>query len=115
MHRSIATAIAIAAAAWTGNGFADDITVDTTPFASTKTRAEVLTELKSPSPNFWSSQYNMFSIKSSTSNRELMDEYIKVRPEVSALTGEDSGSALFTQLGYKGTASTTTMGGPPAR
>lgn len=29
-----------------GNAFADDITVDTTPFTSTKTRAEVLAELQ---------------------------------------------------------------------
>ena len=40
MNRNIAIAI-LAAAAATGNAFADDITIDTTPFVSSRSRTEV--------------------------------------------------------------------------
>jgi hypothetical protein len=114
MNRSIATALAIAAAAVASNGFADDITIDTTPFTSTKTRAEVLAELKKPGPNYWSTQYNMFrDVKRDTNSSEVRNEYIASRREVSALTGEDSGSVYLN--GFKGSPGTTTMGGPPVR
>lgn len=114
MYRHIATALTVAAAAFAGNGFADDITVDTTPFTSTKTRAEVLAEFKTPGPNFWSTQYNMFQIKSTKTSQEVMDEYRANRGEVSALTGEDSGSAYLSQIGFKGGPGTTMMGAPAA-
>jgi hypothetical protein len=114
MHRSIAIAIAVTTAAFAGNAFADDITMDTTPFTSTKTRTEVLGELKKPGPNYWSSQYNMFQNKSARSSQDVMNEYVSSRREVSALNGEDSGSAYLNHIGYKGSP-TTTMGGAPAR
>lgn len=115
MRRIIATAIAVAAAAFAGNGLADDITVDTTPFASSKTRAEVFSEFKKPGPNPWSSSYNMFQLKSSRTSQDVASEYIASRREVSALNGEDSGSAYLSEIGFKGRPATTTMGGPPAR
>jgi hypothetical protein len=114
MNRSIATALAVAAAAVASNGFADDITLETTPFTSTKTRAEVQAELKKPGPNYWSTQYNMFrDLKRDTNSGDVRNEYIASRREVSALTGEDSGSVYLN--GQHGTPGTTTMGGPPAR
>ena len=65
MNRKSLIALAIVAAS--GAAFADDITVDTTPFVSTATRAEVCAE------------------------------YIAQRDRVAAFTGEDSGSAYLAQ------------------
>jgi Domain of unknown function (DUF4148) len=66
MNRNIASAIARApavalASVAAGNAMADDITIDTTPFTSTKSRAEVLADLaqyKQAGVNPWSTSYN---------------------------------------------------------
>jgi ABC-type tungstate transport system permease subunit len=62
MNRNIASAIVIAlASVAAGNAMADDITIDTTPFTSTKSRAEVLADLaqyKQAGVNPWSTSYN---------------------------------------------------------
>jgi hypothetical protein len=110
MNRSIASALAIAAAALAGNAFADDITIDTQPLKSVKSRTEVQADLKKPTPNYWSSQYNMTKVTSNRSSKELTDEYIAARREVAALNGEDSGSAYFSRAGYRG--NTSVLGGP---
>jgi hypothetical protein len=110
VNRSIAFALAIAAASLAGNAFADDITIDTHPLKSVKSRSEVQAELKKPTPNYWSSQYNMTKVTSTKSSKQLMDEYIAARPEVAALNGEDSGSAYFSRAGYRG--NTSVLGGP---
>jgi len=41
ISRNIATALVLATAAFAGSAFADDITIATTPFASSKTRPEL--------------------------------------------------------------------------
>ena len=59
-----AAAILAVAAIASGNAYADDITIDTTPFVSTKTRAEVRAEVMGQSEALrtasseWSMQMN---------------------------------------------------------
>ena len=100
MNRKIASALVIAAYV-TGNAFADDITVDPTPFAGTKSRVEVQAELaqhKAAGVNPWSTQYNPLKQFRSAKTREaVVAEYIAARDEVAALNSEDSGSAYLAQ------------------
>ncbi|HSV53115.1 MAG TPA: DUF4148 domain-containing protein [Burkholderiaceae bacterium] len=98
MNRKLVLAI-VAATIAAGNAFADDDTIDTTPFVSTKSRAEVQAELARPyqgavSP--WSPQYNQLTeFKSRLTRAQVQAEYIAAREEVAAMNGEDSGSAYL--------------------
>lgn len=116
MNRKIATALIVAAAAVAGNAFADDITLDTTPFQSVKTRAEVQAELsqfKKAGVNPWSTQYNPLAyFKSARSAAEVRAEYLGARHEVAALNGEDSGSAYLARATGTQKAGTTLAGTP---
>jgi hypothetical protein len=115
MNRKLATTLTIvstAAAALsfaviaTGPAYADDITIDPTPFVSTRTRAEVKAEVMGQSEALrvagdeWSTQLNMAALPASDVTRAgAKQEYIAMRREVNALNGEDSGSAyLASQL-----------------
>jgi hypothetical protein len=97
MNRNTVIALVLAAAA--GTSFADDITVESRPFTSTATRAEVQAELKSfkqSGVNPWSNQYNPLAQFSSQRTRAAVTaEYINAREEVAAFNGEDSGSAYL--------------------
>ena len=90
MNRNLAIAFVLAAAA--GTSFADDITVDTTPFASTATRAEVQAELdgfKQSGVNPWSNQYNPLAQFSSQRSRAAVTaEYATARDQVAAFTAK---------------------------
>ena len=101
MNRKIASALVIAAAAVAGNAFADDITIDTTPFNSTKSRAEVHAEFnqfKKSGTSPWSTQYNPLArFQSSATRAEVVAQYIAARDEVAAFGGEDSGSRYLAQ------------------
>jgi len=101
MNRNIASAFILAAAV-TGNAFADDITVDHTPFLAHKSRAEVQAELaqfKAAGVNPWSIRYNHLAGFASTKSRlEVASDYIANRDSVSALNGEDSGSAYLAKI-----------------
>ncbi len=82
MNRNIASALAmgtatavaaLAAAVMTcGNAFADDITIESTPFVSSLSRDEVNAELKVPyvGGNPWSGAYNMFLARSTTTSEQ---------------------------------------------
>jgi vacuolar-type H+-ATPase catalytic subunit A/Vma1 len=98
MNRKIAIAL-IAAAAAAGNAFADDITIDTNTFASSRTRAEVQAELaqyKSSGVNPWSIAYNpLRSFRSTVTRAQVVGEYLAFRDQVAAMTGEDSGSSYL--------------------
>lgn len=112
-----ATAAAILAVALiaVGNAYADDITVDTTPFVSRITREEVGAQLRVayPGGNPWSSQYNMFQAASAATRDHVSREYVEVRDEVHALAGEDSGSAYFSKSAPSfGRGVHSRMGGP---
>ena len=113
MNRNLASTITITttaaaalvlAAIASGNAYADDITVDNTPFVSTKTRAEVRAELmsmpaESRRSDEWSTQFDQAARTQSTLTRaQVKAEYLAYRREVNALNAEDSGSSYFARL-----------------
>jgi len=93
------TTMALLAAALIASmpAYADDITVEQSPFVSSRTRAEVGAELKTPYPggNPWSGSYNMFQARSTATSEQVQAEYVTNRDTVNALLGEDSGSVLI--------------------
>jgi hypothetical protein len=97
---------------------ADDITVDNTPFQSTRTRAEVQAELaqyKQAGVNPWSTSYNQLTGFHSTRTRaEVQAEYRAERDQVAAMNGEDSGSAYLAHLAAAHNNVSTTLAGTPA-
>lgn len=100
MNRKSLVALAIVAAS--GAAFANDYTVDTTPFVSTLTRAEVQAELarfiKEGGVNPAADWYPPIVQTSSQRTRaEVRAEYIEHRDRVGAFVGEDSGSAYLAQ------------------
>ena len=96
MNRNIAFAIILAA---TGNAFADDITLDTTPFTSTATRAEVQADLlqyRKAGVNPWSQAYNpLAQFKSSSVRSQVTADFLAARDAVAAFGSEDSGSSYL--------------------
>jgi hypothetical protein len=97
-----AAALALAALA-SSNAYADDITVDSTPFVSSKTRAEVQADVTGQAMSIasseWATQMNEPRQTMSHLTREQATaEYLAARREVSALNAEDSGSFYFASL-----------------
>ena len=94
MNRKIALALVLATAA--AGAFADEISADPKPFASTATRAQVLRELdeyRRSGVNPYADDYNpVMQFRGERSRQEVMREYIQSRDSVAAFTGEDSGS-----------------------
>jgi hypothetical protein len=84
MNRKFALALVIATAA-AGNAFADDITVETVPFKSSVTRAEV------------------------------QAQYVAARDAVAAMTQEDSGSAYMARQDAQDTGASPVAAAPAAR
>jgi hypothetical protein len=115
MNRKLASALVLAAAAVAGNAFADDITIDSTPFVSSKSRAEVQAELgqfKQAGTSPWSIQYNQLAaFKSGKSRDEVTAEYVASRNQVAAFNAEDSGSAYLAQNRVRNAG--TTLAGQP--
>lgn len=98
-----AAAILAVAAMASGNAYADDITIDTTPFVSTKTRAEVRAEVmgQAEALRLASSEWSMNQAaqpQSAYTSAQAKADYIASRSEVHALTAEDSGSSYFASL-----------------
>jgi hypothetical protein len=114
MNRNLASTLALtttAAAAFvlavlaSGNAYADDITIDKTPFVSSKTSAEVQAEVMGQAEALrmahseWSTQSDHASVlQSHFTSAQAKAEYIASRGEVNALNGEDSGSSYFAKL-----------------
>lgn len=97
MNRNSLIALVLAA---TGSvAFADDITIDTTPFVSTATRAEVKAEqaaFEASGRDPWAREYNpLADFQAQRSRDEVRAEYLRSRDRVDAFTGEDSGSAFL--------------------
>ena len=89
-------AIAAAAAIASGKAFADDITIDKTPFVSSRSRVEVQAELMRSSVNEWTRQFNDPQRRTGAITRQQATaEYLAARDETRALNAEDSGSAYF--------------------
>jgi hypothetical protein len=112
MNRKLATTLTVvstAAAAFafaamaSGNAYADDITIDPTPFVSSRTRAEVQSEVMGQAEALrmanseWSMQQNVLP-QSTVTRAQVTQEYIAARHEVNALNGEDSGSSYLASL-----------------
>ncbi len=115
ISRNIATALVVATAAFAGTAFADDITIDNTPFASSKTRAEVqadLLQFRNAGTSPWSIQYNpLRTFKSDTTRAQVTAQYVNSRDQVAALNSEDSGSAYLAHYRVRNTG--TTLAGQP--
>ena len=94
-RKSLAAALVLMASA--GSVLADDITVDSQPFVSGKSRAEVQAELqqvRASGVNPWSQDFDpLKSFASSKTRAQVSAEYLASRNEVAALGGEDSGAA----------------------
>ena len=95
----------IAAAFLSSNAYADDITIDTTPFVSTKSRAEVSAEVMSNRDQItaaggeWAGQQNeQRPFQSAYTAEQVRSEYKAARNEVRMMNGEDSGSSYLAQL-----------------
>ena len=117
MNRQIAAyVLTVAAAGFAAAAQADEITVDTQPFVSTASRAEVqgqLQQYRRAGVNPWSQFYNpLASFKSATSRAEVTSEFLRSRDETAALTAEDSGSAWLT--GRAPVAAPPVLAGQPA-
>jgi hypothetical protein len=112
MNRNIASTLTIAATAAAAfamaalacnNAYADDITIDNTPFVSGKTRAEVQAEVMgqdmSIASSEWAAQMNEpRRTMSDLTRAQVTAEYLSARREVGALNAEDSGSFYFAAL-----------------
>lgn len=94
-RKSALIVLALAAAA--GSAFADDITIDTTPFVSTLSRDEVMAQFvqyKQAGINPHSISYNPLKYFRSVKSREqVQQEFQSSRQLVQAMNGEDSGSS----------------------
>jgi hypothetical protein len=90
-------AVAAAIAITSDKAFADDITIDNTPFVSSRSRAEVQAEImKTGGNDEWTMQFNQSAqIKSAYTREEARAEYVAARNEVTALNAEDSGSSYL--------------------
>jgi len=85
---------------------ADDITVDSTPIAGQRTRAEVQAELvqfKQSGVDPWSMSYDQLKgFRSTLTRDEVRAAYIADRDQVAALSGEDAGSVYLSKLATEG-------------
>lgn len=128
MNHDLASAIGIAAVATLAattivftpaDALADDITsMDTTKFVSTASREDVVAAVKAQralvteAATEWALQQDPAPrLKSNYTRAEAMAAYIKERPEVAALTAEDSGANSPWVLKSR-PADTAIMGGP---
>ena len=97
-------AAALALAAMTSVAYADDITIDPTPFVSTKSRAEVRAEVIGKAEQIrmahgeGDSGMNHAAFQSTLTRAQVRDEYMASRAQVSAFNGEDSGSAWLAAM-----------------
>jgi hypothetical protein len=96
MNRTVIAALALVAAS---SAFAESPLVDTTPFVSGRTRAEVTAELqqyKASGVNPWAQGYDQLRGLQGTKTRaQVSAEYLQSRDQTAAFTGEDSGSAYL--------------------
>lgn len=101
-HAIVATAlVALSGAASADTGLAGDITVETAPFVSSRTPAEVRAELdayKKSGINPWSRSYNPLKyFKSEKTREQVTAEFIENRDAVAAFNGEDGGSRYLAE------------------
>jgi hypothetical protein len=110
MNQRIASALAfgcsvaaatLAATAMSSTAWADDITIDTTPFVSQRSRAEVVAEMMadraslSSAGNEWVAQQSAPLPTSDLTRAQARSDYIAAREEVLARNSEGGGSATM--------------------
>jgi hypothetical protein len=100
MKKTLTLAAALLLSA--GAAFADDPTVDSTPFTAVKSRADVQAELVQfrTGANPWSTRYDPFAALPAVKTRAAVQaERVAARDsgEIAAMTGEDSGSTWLAQ------------------
>ncbi|MEJ7928881.1 hypothetical protein WG922_02750 [Ramlibacter sp. AN1015] len=87
------------------SALADGPIGDSPSYMSTAARSDVLAELasfKRSGPNPWAAGYDQLrASKSSRSRPEVAAEYVTLREEVRARTGEDGGSGYFIGNGMR--------------
>ena len=96
-------AAAFALAAIAGAAYADDITIDPTPFVSTKSRAEVRAEVIGQAEQIRMAHgegagMNGTPFRGMLTRAQVRDDYMAARAQASAFNGEDSGSAYLTAM-----------------
>ena len=110
-----AIAIAIAATGSAGSAFADDITIDTQTFVSTRTRADVKAEMLQAradgSMATWVAEASSAPVTLAMSRQVTRQEVLadmrinrEARLASAAMTGEDSGSFYLSQVAQPGTS-----------
>jgi uncharacterized protein YgiM (DUF1202 family) len=111
------TAATLAATLMSGNALAETPTIDTTPFVSMRSRAEVRAEVLgareqvTAAASEWATQQNgQQPLMSGLSRAQVTAEYIAAREQVRAMNAEDSGSNHFAQAPVRGMG-TTIAGG----
>jgi len=101
--------------------YADDITIDPTPFVSTLSRAQVRGDLTAATPaapagfssDPWSTRYNQFMMPASQQTRaDAIAVYKASRDMVWALGREDSGSFVLKGSTPSSLNPASMMGGP---
>lgn len=121
MNPHLASSLALVAAAAaaslvvaSGNAYADDITIDNTPFISKASRADVRSEFKrsgvSPLTEWNTQQGERVQSDPSYTGSQARSDYIRSRGEVWSVTSEDSGSSYFKMRDPR--RATATMGAP---
>jgi len=94
-RKTLSAALILVAAA--GSAFADDITVDTTVFTGSRTRAEVQAELQQfqqQGVDPWARNYNpLQSFQSGKTRAQVTAEFLADRDEVAASNSEDGGAS----------------------
>jgi hypothetical protein len=92
----LAASAALASQARAGTGLAGDISIETQPFTSTRTVAEVRAELaqfKASGVDPWADEYNpVQQFHGDRTRADVQAEFMQSRDEVAAMNGEDSGS-----------------------
>jgi len=111
------TAATLAATLMSTSALAESPTIDTTPFVSTLSRAEVRAEVLrarnqvSAAGTEWAMQLNdQKPLMAGLSRAQVTAEYIAARDQVQALNSEDGGSSYFAQARVR-PAGTMTAGG----
>ena len=116
IRKSFTFASIALASAFAGSAFAETPTVVDEPFVSSKSRADVQSELgayKKAGVNPWSTQYNpLRNFRSGVTREAVTADYIASRDVVRALGSEDSGSTYFAQQRPNGYEASTLAGQP---
>lgn len=112
-----ALAIALATLAAAGQVFADEVTLDTTPFVSSATRAQVqadLQQFRAAGVNTLADDYNpLRQFRGAKTRAEVTAEFLRSRNVVAAMTGEDSGSFYLSQRKQGNAVPAATLAGQP--